>query len=194
MLECPPSTEADDAMDKVVGKLDSSSWKTLSRPDAMDLIISAESPCRLDVETNTDKASDLDDQPKIDSHSLDAEMLMSSTKLCSVKIRRLESILFEDEPPKKTETPPPPLLGPGEHFTRSKLKPNVGRSSRRPRTASTNKNYTEPLLSDEEKFYHKTQVNSTKLWSIQDTSCGTKPKDSVPKPATAPCEGYHSRS
>ena len=89
---------------------------------------------------------------KIDSHSLDVETLMSSTKPCSVKIRRLESILFEDEPPKKIETPPPPLLGPGEHFTRSKLKPNVGRSSRRPRTASTNKNYTEPLLSDEEKF------------------------------------------
>ena len=117
MLECPPSTETDDAMDKVVGKLDCSKWKTLSRPDAMDLVISTELPCRLDVETTMNKASDHNDQPKINTPSLDVEMLMSLTTPCSVKIQRLESILFEDEPPVKTETPPPPILGPGEHFT-----------------------------------------------------------------------------
>ena len=152
MLECPPSTETDDAMDKIVGKLDCSSWKTLSRPDAMDLIISDELPSCLDVETSTNMTSDHKNQPTTNSPPLDVETLMSLTTPCSVKVRRLESILFEDAPLEKTETPPPPMLGPGEHFTRSKLRPTAARSSRRPRTASTNKNYTEPLLSDEEKL------------------------------------------
>ena len=154
-LECPPSTETDDAMDKVVGKVDCSTCKTLSRPDAMDLIIAAELPSRLDVQTTTDKAGDLNGQPQDNTLSLDVEMVMPLTKPCSVKIRRLESILFESDPPKKTETPPTPILGPGEHFTRSRLRPTTTRSSRRPRTASTNKNYTEPLLSDEEKLSTK---------------------------------------
>ena len=80
VLECPPATDADDAMDKVVGKLDCSTCKILSWPDAMDLVISTESPRHLDVETSIDHASDHDDRPETDTHSLDVETLMSSYK------------------------------------------------------------------------------------------------------------------
>ena len=146
-LECPPSTEADDAMDKIVGKLDCSIGKAMTRQDAMDLILINEQQAHLDVETHhTTKDNSGKCVNKVSS-SLDVETLQFHTTPCMVNLRRIESILFDDEP----LPPAPPVLGPGEHFTRSKLKPRPPRTSRRPRTVSTAVNYTEPLLSDEDK-------------------------------------------
>ena len=146
-LECPPSTETDDAMDKIVGKLDCCIGKTMSRPDAMDLILINKPNTRLDVETHHPTKDDSIKEVEKVSPALDVETLRLSTTPCTVRIRRLESILFDDEP----THPDPPELGPGEHFTCSKLKPKPPRTSRRPRTASTAVNYTEPLLLDEDK-------------------------------------------
>ena len=148
VLECPASTDADDAMDKIVGKLDCSVGKPLSRPDCMDLLIRAESPPCLDVETPLEHNSEKPPQTK---QPLDVETLTPPTKPCSIRVRRLESILFEDDAADGAKPLLTPSLGPGEHFTRSKLKPKGCRTSRRPRIASKDKHYTEPLLSDEEK-------------------------------------------
>ena len=149
ILECPPSTKHDDAMDKIVGKLDSSKCVTLNRKDAMDLIISTDPDPRLDVETEKD-VSVLDDIFLTDNQNLDVETSHPlPTKPCCVKLKRLESILFDEEPP--IDPAKTIKLEPGEHFTRSKLRPKPTRSTRRPRTASSGKSYSEPLLSDDDK-------------------------------------------
>ena len=150
-LECPPSTDADDAMDKIVGKLDCSVGKNLSRPDTMDLLIKSGSPVSLDVETHHTTNDHPEQQPKKYIPALDVETLKLHTTPCTVKLRRLESILFNDEPSNRTNQPAVPALDPGEHFTHSKLRPKPLRTSRQPRTVSTAVNYTEPLLSDKEK-------------------------------------------
>ena len=93
-----PSTESDDAMDKIVGKLDCSIGKAMSRPDAMDLILINKPNTRLDVETHQPTKDDSGKEVEKVSFALDVETLRLNTTPCTVRIRRLESILFDDEP------------------------------------------------------------------------------------------------
>ena len=82
LFEGPGITTNDDAMDKIVGKLDVSMWKPSNSLDAMDRIISETENLCVNVETkSTDK--------------LDVALNVE-TKRCSVRLVRLDSILFGD--------------------------------------------------------------------------------------------------
>ena len=82
LFEGPGVTTDDDAMDKIVGKLDVCMWKPLNSLDDMDRIISEYESVRVNVETkNTDK--------------LDVALNVE-TKMCLVRLVRLDSILFGD--------------------------------------------------------------------------------------------------
>ena len=70
-------------MDKIVGRLDVSSWKHLNCTDAMDQVITLVVSQNVNVETkNTSK-------PKL--------IVNVETKRCVVKLVRLDSILFDNE-------------------------------------------------------------------------------------------------
>ena len=151
ILDCPPTTTYDDAMDKIVEKLDTNQNCALNRIDAMDQIVSVVPEKNLDVETPPVDISVLDDipdaQPRLDVEVLDQIVTPPTVKIksCVIKLKRLETILQEEE---RTEVP---TLKEGEHFTRSKSKPTPTRTTRRPRTASSGKTYSESLLSDDDK-------------------------------------------
>ena len=151
ILDCPPPPIYDDAMDKIVEKLDTSQNCALNRIDAMDQIVSVVPENNLDVETPPVDNSVLDDipaaQPRLDVEVLDQIVTPPTVKIksCVIKLKRLETILQEEE---RTEVP---TLKEGEHFTRSKSKPTPTRTTRRPRTASSGKTYSEPLPSDDVK-------------------------------------------
>ena len=77
LFEGPEVSNSDDAMDKIVGRLDVCSWKPLNCTDAMDQVVS----WNVNVETkNTSK-------PKV--------IVNVETKRCTVKLVRLDSILFD---------------------------------------------------------------------------------------------------
>ena len=150
-LECPPATIYDDAMDKIVGKLEISQNCALNRIDAMDQIVSVVQEDNLDVESPPVDISVLDDiptaQPRLDEETFDQIVIPPIVKIksCVIKLKRLETILQEED---RVEEP---TLKEGEHFTRSKSKLKPTRTTRRPRTASSGKTYSEPLLSDDDK-------------------------------------------
>ena len=153
-LECPPAKIYDNAMDKVVGKLDTSKNCALNWIDAMDQIISDVSNSNLDVETHPVDIIVLDDIPTAQPR-LDVETAVQSvtpptvkTKRCVIKLKRLETILLEEE---SAEVPTKPTLRDGTHFTHLKTRPTPARTTRRPRTASSGKNYSEPILSDDDR-------------------------------------------
>ena len=82
LFEGPEVTISDDAMDKIVGRLDVCMWKPLNTVDAMDQIISVPKSVCVNVEKkNTSK-------PKV--------IVNVETKRCMVKLVRLDSILFGD--------------------------------------------------------------------------------------------------
>ena len=134
-FEGPEVSTSDDAMDKIVGRLDVCMWKPSSCVDAMDQIVTPTESTSVNVETK------ITSKPKL---IVDVE-----TKRCTVKLVRLDLILFGDTTDngacvseeddanlqKSMQTPPDlPRLRP-------KNKPN--RATRRPRNASQNKQYTE---------------------------------------------------
>ena len=83
LFEGPEVLNSDDAMDKIVGRLDVSSWKPLNCTDAMDQVITLVVSRNVNVETkNTSK-------PKL--------IVNVETKRCVVKLVRLDSILFDNE-------------------------------------------------------------------------------------------------
>ena len=82
LFEGPEVTIGDDAMDKIVGRLDVCMWKPSNTVDAMDQIISVPKSVCVNVEMkNTSK-------PKV--------IVNVETKRCTVKLVRLDSILFGD--------------------------------------------------------------------------------------------------
>ena len=132
MFEGPEVSISDDAMDKIVGRLDVCMWKLSNCVDAMDQIITSTKSMCVNVET---KATS---KPKL--------IVNVETKRCMVRLVRLDSILFGDtldnsacaseednaNLQKTLQTPPNlPRLFP------------KNRSNRRPRNASQNKQYTE---------------------------------------------------
>ena len=80
MFEGPTVTLGDDAMDKIVGKYDVCMWKPSSCADAMDQIVHPMENVSVHVETKT--AAEITNVVKVE------------TKRCSVKLVRLDSILF----------------------------------------------------------------------------------------------------
>ena len=135
LFEGPGITTNDDAMDKIVGKLDVCMWKPSNSLDAMDWIISETENLCVNVETKCKDKLDV---------ALNVE-----TKRCSVRLVRLDSILFGDSldnnagesedvnanSQKILETPPT--------LPRLSSRNRSSRVTRRPRTASQNKQYTE---------------------------------------------------
>ena len=135
LFEGPKVTMDDDAMDKIVGKLDVCMWKPSNSVDAMDQIISESESVCVNVETKSTDELDV--------------VLNVETKRCTVRLVRLDSILFGDSSDnsagvteddnansqKTLETPP----------SLSRLHPQnrSSRATRRPRKASQNKQYTE---------------------------------------------------
>ena len=82
MFEGPAVTIGDDAMDKVVGKLDVCVWKPSTCVDAMDQIIGPIENVSVNVETKTTTKTN--------------SVVKVETKWCNVKLVRLDSILFGD--------------------------------------------------------------------------------------------------
>ena len=88
MFEGPAVTSEDDAMDKIVGKYNVCMWKSSSCTDAMDQIVRPTENVCVNVETKITK--ELNNVVKVE------------TKRCSVKLVRLDSILFGDMMDKST--------------------------------------------------------------------------------------------
>ena len=135
IFEGPAFTIGDDAMDKIVGKFDVCMWKPSSCVDVMDQIVRPTKNVCVNVET------------KIMTQTNSAVKV--ETKQCSVKLVRLDSILFGDmtdnsagaseEDIAKQQTPSQtPISLPRLH-----PKNKADRPTRRPRNASKNKQYTE---------------------------------------------------
>ena len=135
MFEGPEVSISEDAMNKIVGRFDVYMWKPFTFVDAMDQIVTLTEGTVINVETKITR------EPKL--------VVNVETKRCTVKLVRLDSILFGDTSDnnvcaseednanlqKMLEAPPNlPRLRP-------KNKPN--RATRCPRNASHNKQYTE---------------------------------------------------
>ena len=135
MFEGPEVSISDDAMDKIVGRLDVCMWKPSNCVDALDQMITTTKSMCINVDTKT--AS----KPKV--------IVNVETKRCTVKLVRLDSILFgntsdnsvckseEDNTnlQKALQTPP--------NLPRLRPKNISNRITRCPRNASQNKQYTE---------------------------------------------------
>ena len=135
MFEGPEVSISDDAMDKIVGRLDVCMWKPSNCVDAVDQIITSPKSLCVNVETKTTS------KPKL--------VVNVETKRCTVKLVRLDSILFGDTSnnsacaseednanvQKTLQTPP--------NFPRLRPKNRSNRVTRCPRNASQNKQYTE---------------------------------------------------
>ena len=135
MFKGPEVSPSDDAMDKIVRKLDVCMWKPAMCLDAMDQIISSTDKLCVNVETeNIGK-------PKL--------IVKVETKRCTVKLVRLDSILFDDisdnsasllekdssNLQKSPQTPP--------SLPRLRPKNLSIRETQCPRNASHNKHYIE---------------------------------------------------
>ena len=118
----------------------------MNRPDGMDLLLSVEEEISLNVESQPKNTRILDELVSAPTESLNVEAPIPHTKSCSIKLTRLETILFENN--NKPRSPP---FKPGEHYTQSKLKPKPARSTRNPHAASTGKTYYEAAFSDDDK-------------------------------------------
>ena len=124
----------DDAMDKIVNRLDVCQWHPLKDTDAMDKVISSDFEMGVQVE--------------IQSVTNSTPVMQVETKHCFVKLVRLDSILLDNttdvdnskheaDVTDKTTTPP---------VIQSRLRPHQTRSrtTRHPRQASANVEYNEP--------------------------------------------------
>ena len=133
MFEGPEVTIEDDTMDKIVGKYDVCMWKPSLCTDAMDQIVRPMGNVSVNVEMKT--------AAKI------TNVLKVETKRCSVKLVRLDSILFGDmkdsstleENIAKQQTSSQMPTGPPRLCPKNK----ANRPTRLPRNASKNKQYME---------------------------------------------------
>ena len=137
LFEGQEVTIGDDAMDKIVGRLDMCIWKPSNLVDAMDQIISVPKSVCVNVEMkNTSK-------PKV--------VVNVETKRCTVKLVRLDSILFGDNSDNSTcaseddNANSQNTLQTAPNLPRLRPKNRSNRVTRRPRNASQNKQYTEEL-------------------------------------------------
>ena len=135
MFEGPEVSISDDAMDKIVGRLDVCIWKPSNCVDAMDQIITSTKSMCVNVEMKTTSKQKI--------------VVNVETKRCMVRLVRLDSILFGDTSDnsacvseednanlqKTLQTPP--------NLPRLPPKNRSNRTTRRPRNASRNKQYTE---------------------------------------------------
>ena len=126
MFEGPAVTIGDDATDKIVGKYDVCMWKPSSCADAMDQIVRPTENVSVNVETKT--AAEITNVVKVEM------------KRCSIKLVRLDSILFGDTKDRSTseediakqQTPSQTPTG----LPRLRPKNKANRPTRLPRNAS----------------------------------------------------------
>ena len=146
IIELPDDT---DAMDKIVGYCEEpivlGKHNALKSTDAMDCIVSTPSDQVnevlnvLNVETIT---SDTGIEPVTAKQDNGLNVETTKLKACHVCVRPLENILFDE-----TTTDPPVAMNDlpsGEHYTHSRTRKPVVRTSRIPRKASTGKQCDEP--------------------------------------------------
>ena len=135
MFEGPEVTTRDDAMDKVVGKLGVCMWKPSTCVDAMDQIIGPAENISVNVEMKTTTKMNI--------------AVKVETKWCTVKLVRLDSILFGDMSENSvcaSEEDITKQQSPSQiptNLPRLRPKNKADRSTRQPRNASKNKLYTE---------------------------------------------------
>ena len=135
LFEGPEVSISDDSMDKIVGRLDVCMWKPFNCIDAMDQIVTSSNSVCINVETKTAT------KPQV--------IVNVETKRCMVKLVRLDSILFDNTSDKsvceseedsanlnKMLQKPPDL-------PRLRPKNRSNRTTRCPRNASQNMQYTE---------------------------------------------------
>ena len=122
-------------MDKIVGRLDMCVWKPSNCIDAMDQIVSLTDSVCVNVETK------IASKPKV--------IVKVETKRCTVKLARLDSILFDNTSDKNAcelEEDSSNLnkaLQKLTYLPRLRPKNRSNRSTRHPRSASQNMQYTE---------------------------------------------------
>ena len=125
----------DDAMDKILNRLDVCQWHPLKVTDAMDKVINTDFEKGVQVETQSVPNSN--------------PVIQVETKQCFVKLVRLDSILLDritdvDDNKHETDvidnTMTPPVI-------QSRLRPRKTRprTTRHPRQASANVEYSEPV-------------------------------------------------
>ena len=144
-IDLPDDT---DAMDKIMGYCEEPSapgkHNVLKSTDAMDCIVSTpldqvnDVPNVLNVETFT---SDIRIESISAKQGNGLNVETTKLKACHVCVRPLENILFEEiktDPPVATNDLPS-----GEHYTHSRTRKPVVRTSHLPRKASTGKQYDE---------------------------------------------------
>ena len=126
-------SNSDDAMDKIVGRLDVCCFAPMNSINAMDQVIKTDETLNINVETKT--------------KLLPNTRVNVETKRYTVKLIRLDSILFDDIPVSdadvsedKTTEANNTVTGP---FTHSKVQPKENRITKRPRSASKNVEYAE---------------------------------------------------
>ena len=131
----PKVQSHDNAMDKIVNRFDVCLWQPLNCEDAMDKIVATNNEERVNVETktNTNKKA----------------ALKVETKHCTIRLIRLDSILFDNssdvnasESETETNVPDKSLDIP---TNLSRLRPHnrQNRTTRHPRQASQNIEYSE---------------------------------------------------
>ena len=125
----------DDAMDKIVNRLDVCQWHLLKVTDAMDKVINTDFEKGVQVETQSVPNSN--------------PVIQVETKQCFVKLVRLDSILLDritdvDDNKHETDVIDNTMTPP---FIQSRLRPRKTRSrtTRHPRQASANVEYSEPV-------------------------------------------------
>ena len=133
LFEGPDITSSDDAMDKIVGRLDVCNWKPLKVADAMDQIVAAEVTQDVTVETEEKSKPRQKVGVKVE------------TKWCFVKLIKLDSILFDNEPEESAPAPEKESASTDTTNPLPRLRPKnkKNRTTRRPRGASNNIQYEE---------------------------------------------------
>ena len=145
----PEVTASDDAMDKIVGRLDVCLWKPLNCNDAMDEIIKNTGNPFVNVETRSDNSTNI--------------RLKVETKKCTVNLVRLDSILLDRPKQNSTSIQSKDSVMPNSTVSRptshSSVCPKPSRITRKPRGTSTNVHYEEETEKDiaVEKYRNKTR-------------------------------------
>ena len=125
----------DDAMDKIVDRLDVCQWHPLNFKDAMDKVITPDTEECIQVETTSEQNKNC--------------AIKVETKNCYVKLVRLDSILFDDTPDadntKSKEGPDTSMTTPA-NLPRLRPRKRSARYTRHPRQASLNMDYNKPVV------------------------------------------------
>ena len=135
LFKGPKVSLHDNAMDKIVSRLDVCMWKPLNCVDAMDKIVETSNGVCVNVETKTESKAKV--------------VVNVETERCTVKLVRLDSILFDNTSDKSAYesesngTKPNKTLDTSTNLSRLHPRNKSNRTTWHPRHASQNIEYTE---------------------------------------------------